>query len=85
MGKYAEAIPMLKRHLARYPNNLGAHGNLIVDYIEPGREKEAREQAAEVLRISPQFSLELFMQRVAQKDQAFRNRFSSDLREPGLK
>ncbi len=85
MGKYAEAIPVLKRHLARYPNNLGAHANLIVDYTELGREKEAREQAAEVLRISPQFSLELFMQRVAQKDQAFRNRFSSDLRKTGLK
>jgi TolB-like protein/DNA-binding winged helix-turn-helix (wHTH) protein/Tfp pilus assembly protein PilF len=85
MGKYAEAIPMLKRHLARYPNNLGAHGNLIVDYTELGLEKEAREEAAEVVRISPQFSLDLFMQRVAQKDQGFRNRFSSDQRQAGLK
>jgi adenylate cyclase len=85
MGKYAEAIPMLKRHLARYPNNLGAHGNLIVDYTELGREKEAREEAAEILRISPQFSLDLFMQRVAQEDQGYRNRFSSDVRKAGLK
>ena len=30
MGKYAEAIPMLKRHLARYPNNLGAHGIFLL-------------------------------------------------------
>jgi adenylate cyclase len=85
MRIYTEAIPMFKRHLARYPNNLGAHANLIVDYTELGRDQQAREEAAEVLRISPQFSLDLFMQRAVQKDQPYRKRFYADLAKAGLK
>jgi len=85
MGRYEEAIPILKRNLARYPNNLAAHGNLIVDYTELGREDEARAEAAEVLRISPQFSLEVMLQRVPQKDETWRNRYITDARKAGLK
>jgi adenylate cyclase len=85
MGKYAEAIPIFKRHLARYPNDLSTHAVLIVDYTELGREQQAREEAAEVLRISPKFSLDLLMQRAPQTDRAFRERFRSDLRQAGLK
>src|SRR5713226_6704837 len=34
MGRYEEAIPILKRHLASYPNNFAGHYLLAVDYIE---------------------------------------------------
>src|SRR5260370_18458677 len=62
MGRYEEAIPILKRHLARYHNTLGAHASLVVDYTELGREDEARAEAAELLPINPQFSLVAPMQ-----------------------
>ena len=42
MGRYEEAIPLLSLHLTVYPNNLDAHIGLIIDYIELGREQEAR-------------------------------------------
>ena len=85
MGRYEEAIPILKRHLASYPNSWGAHGMLVVDYTELGREDEARAEAAEVLRISPHFSLDRWMQISPQKDQAFLKRVIADLRKAGLK
>src|SRR5713226_3197692 len=85
MGRYEEAIPILKRHLARYPNSLGAHYNLVVDYTELGREDEARAEAAELLRINPQFSLDAWMQMIPYKDPAWRKRYYADLRKAGLK
>jgi adenylate cyclase len=83
--RYAEEIPMFKQHLARYPNDLSTHAVLIVDYTELGQEQQAREEAAEVLRISPKFSLDLLMQRAPQTYQAFRKLFYSDLARAGLK
>jgi adenylate cyclase len=56
MGRYQEAIPLLKRHLAVYPNQPWAHVALIEAYSELGREQEARVEAAELKRINPQFA-----------------------------
>jgi adenylate cyclase len=85
MGRYEEAIPIFKRFLVRYPNIWSAHGLLVVDYTELGREDEARAEAAEVLRISPHFSLDRWMQISPQKDQAFLKRVITDGRKAGLK
>jgi adenylate cyclase len=85
MGRYAEAIPILKRFLARYPNFWAAHAVLVVDYTELGREDEARAEAAQVLRISPRFSLDRWMQISPQKDQAVLKRNLADWRKAGLK
>src|SRR5229473_2441905 len=85
MRRYKEALPILKRVLTRYPNNLGAHQLLVVDYTELGREDEARAEAAEVLRISPHFSLDMWRQRSPQKNRALLERNLADARKAGLK
>src|SRR5216684_209614 len=85
MGRYEEAIPIVKRSLAAYPNIWAAHAILVVDYTELGREDEARAEAAEVLRISPQFSLDRWMQISPQKDQTVLKRNIADWRKAGLK
>ncbi len=85
MGRYEEAIPMLKRALTRFPNNWAAHAQLVVDYTEVGREDQARAEAAEVLRISPRFSLDAWKRRNPQQDVTVRNRTYADLRKAGLK
>ncbi len=85
MGRYAEAIPLLKQHFTRYPNDLGSHVVLIIDYIELRHEQEARAEAAEVLRISPHFSLDMWRQRSPQKNRALLERNLADLRKAGLK
>src|SRR5260370_42451900 len=48
MGRYEEAIPILKRSLASYPN-IPVQFYLVVDYIELGRQPQARAEAAEVV------------------------------------
>jgi adenylate cyclase len=85
MGRYEEAIPRFKQFLASYPNGLYGHLHLIVSYVELGREDEARAEAAEVLRISPKFSLDSAKLLNPQKDQTVANRFYADLRRAGLK
>jgi len=84
VGRPEEAIAPLK-HLTRYPNVLGAHLTLAAVYSELGREAEARAEAAEVLRINPQFSLEVHKQREPIKDPAMLERQLAALRKAGLK
>jgi tetratricopeptide (TPR) repeat protein len=84
-GRPEEAIAPLKQFLARYPNILGAHLTLAAVYSELGREAEARAEAAEVLRLNPQFSLEVHKQRVPIKDPAVLERQLAALRQAGLK
>jgi adenylate cyclase len=69
-GWYEEAIAAFKRALVRYPNLLAAHALLAASYSELDREEEARAAMAEVLRLSPQASLEGAKRTNPYKDQA---------------
>ena len=83
-GRPEEAIAPLKQYLTRNPNALDPHLNLAAVYSELGREVEAQAEAAEVLRINPQFSLEVHKQRVPIKDPAMLERHLAALRKAGL-
>jgi len=83
-GQYEEAISVLKRAIALALNNLGAHLYLAATYSEFDREEEARAEVAEVLRLSPQFSLEALGQ-MPYKDPAEGERVLAALRKAGLK
>lgn len=83
--RYEEAITVLKRAITLAPNNLGAHLNLTATYSESGHEEEARAEVAEVLRLSPQFSLEAWGQMLPYKDPAEAERVLTALRKAGLK
>jgi adenylate cyclase len=84
-GRPEEAIAPLQRYISRYPNILGAHLTLAAVYSEVGRGAEARAEATEVLRINPQFSLEVHRQRLPIKDPAVLERHLAALRKAGLK
>ncbi|HJY79696.1 MAG TPA: tetratricopeptide repeat protein [Candidatus Binatia bacterium] len=84
-GRSGEAIAPLQQYLARYPNILGAHLALAAVYSELGRAAEARAEAAEVLRLNPQFSLEVHKQREPIKDPALLERHLAALRKARLK
>jgi hypothetical protein len=49
------------------------------------REKEARTEAAEVLRINPKFSLDYFPKAFPYKDQSVTNNLINACRKAGLK
>jgi len=84
-GRPEEAIAPLRQYLSHYPNFLSSHLNLAAVYSELDREAEAQAEAAEVLRINPQFSLEVHRQRVPIKDPAMLERHIAALRKAGLK
>jgi adenylate cyclase len=75
----------LQRFLSRYPNRLEFHLMLAAVYSELGQEAEARAEAAEVLRLNPQFSLEVHRQRMPIKDPAVLERHLAALRKAGLR
>jgi adenylate cyclase len=84
MGRYGDAIPRLKEHLARYPNGIGARIVLIACYVELGRTGEARAETAEVMRINPGFSLEMQKKNSVMKE-PMRDRLFGDMAKAGLK
>jgi TolB-like protein/Tfp pilus assembly protein PilF len=84
-GRYEEAIAPLQRYLSHYPNILPVHLMLAAVYSELGKETEARAEAAEVLRLNPNFSLEVHRQRMPIKDPAVLERHLAALRKAGLK
>jgi adenylate cyclase len=84
-GRPEEAIVALKRVLARTPDFLGAHAFLAVIYSELGRLEEAQAEAAEVLRINPHFSVEVWRQVLPYKEAAEVERLLAGLRKAGLK
>ncbi len=83
-GRYEEAYGPLQRYLSRYPNLLPAHLTLAVVYSELGQTAEAQKEAAEVLRLNPNFSLEVHKQRMPIKDPAVLERHIAALKKAGL-
>jgi tetratricopeptide (TPR) repeat protein len=85
LGRYEEAITAFKRALSLNPNFWPARVQLTICYSELGQEKEARAQAAEVLRVSPNFLLEVLRQQSPAADPMETERIISALRKAGLK
>jgi len=84
-GHYEEARALLQRFLSRYPNILPVHLALAGVYSELGQAAEARAEAAEVLRLNPNFSLEIHKQRAFIKDPVVLERHLAALRKAGLR
>ncbi len=85
LGRYQEAAAVLRAYLVSWPNNLTGHQELVVAYIELNLQEEARAQAAEVMRISPHFSIEGQKKINALKDQSVTEHWAADWRKAGLK
>ena len=75
----------IRKAIHREPNNIFAHLNLAGTYIMMGREKEARAEAAEVLRINPKFTLEFWAKVLPYKDRSVTDNLISVLRKAGLR
>jgi adenylate cyclase len=85
LGRTAEAVEPLQRVLSVYPHRIDTHLLLAAVYSELGREAEAQAEAAEVLRLNPNFSLVVHRQRMPLKDPAMLERHIAALRKAGLK
>jgi adenylate cyclase len=83
--QYEEAIKAYKKALQFAPDNIFAHIGLTTCYIFLNEEDKAREEAAEVIRINPNFSAKRFARRVPFTDKARITRTVDALRKAGLK
>lgn len=84
MGRYEEAIAVFKRVLNRSPDYLNSRLNLIVTYVMSGEEEAARNEVVEVLKQSPDFSIERFLKHFPYKDQKILDGLSDSLSRAGL-
>jgi adenylate cyclase len=83
--RYEEAIIPAKKILALNPNFVPAHLMLANCYAQLDRMEEAHAEAAEVLRLLPNFSLEVAKQGLPFKDPAVLEREIAAWRKAGLK
>ena len=84
-GQYEEAIAVGKEATRVEPNNFTVRAFLTVAYSLHGREKEARIEAAEVLRINPKFRVDSWAKTIPFKSEAGRELTIGALRKAGLK
>jgi hypothetical protein len=85
-GQYGDELGALKRHAALHLGIFWDHLFLAAAYIELGRDDTARAEAAEVLRLNPQFSRKMVYQTVGPRGQVLAEniRWNADLRKAGL-
>jgi hypothetical protein len=57
LKRYSDALPLLRECVARAPNFRGAHVWMAATYVRLGQLDDAREAAAEVLRVEPTYSI----------------------------
>ena len=84
-GRFEEAVSAYKKAIQLVPDNISAHIYLAATYSMMDREKEARAEASEVLRINPKFSVDSFAKILVWGDQSQRDKLINALRKAGLK
>jgi adenylate cyclase len=86
-GRPTEAVAKYKRVFDRNPSHgdkFNAHLSLAILYVELGQEEDARTEAEEILKLVPNFSVEVWGQRNPNKDQAQIEQGMATLRKAGL-
>jgi adenylate cyclase len=85
VGRTDEAVTVLKRAVLRNPEHLTAHLLLTVVLSEQGKDEEARVQAAEILRINPQYSVAVTRRIMPYQNPAAVERLTIALEKAGLR
>ena len=84
MGRYEDAIAVLRNGSKRTPRSLVSHIELAALYSKMGRASEARTEAAKVLKIDPLFSARAWSEVPPYRDPAIFERELDALRKAGL-
>jgi adenylate cyclase len=85
MGRFKEARSIFEETFATRLNQPAGYMLKAIADVELGRNGEARAEAAEVLRLSPHYSLATWQQTYPLKDTALQDRWRTDLRKAGVK
>jgi adenylate cyclase len=87
LGRHEDAIEVYKKLLQRSPDYLFAHTGITCNFIASGREEEAHQQAQEILRLDPAFSVDKYAENLMLviEDKAEAEQWIEALRKAGLK
>jgi adenylate cyclase len=84
LGRNESAVDAFEAAIRRNADNLALHVGLASTLGELGRLEDAKTPLAEILRISPEFSIKTYMEGLSYKDQAEAVRFEDGLHKAGL-
>ncbi len=84
LGRHEEAVVLHQRAINQTPEWIIPRIGLTACYAAMGRLKDARAQAAEVLRIDPRYSIGRFATALTYKKPEHAQHFLDALREAGL-
>jgi len=87
MEEYEKAVEAFKMLVVREPHSIMGHQGLATAYIRLGRKEQARSEVAEVLRLFPEYSLEVYRKKAFRThvDPAVVESDIETLREAGLR
>lgn len=85
MGQYEEAISVFKKVTSEESDHLVLHLELLACYAALGRNREAKAEVAQVLRIKPDFSIQEFSKRMSYRDPINKAHYLDLLRKAGLR
>ncbi|MGD9075329.1 MAG: tetratricopeptide repeat protein, partial [Desulfobacteraceae bacterium] len=83
-GRYDAAIAAFKRALKLRPNDFLTYLSLAIAYSLAGREHEARDAVAGLLRLNPKYSIEHYAKTIIYKNKADNESSIAALRKAGL-
>jgi adenylate cyclase len=68
IGEFEEAVEGFKMLVVREPHRIVGHVGLAIAYIRLGRKELVRSEVAEVLRLFPEYSLEVYRKQAHRRD-----------------
>jgi tetratricopeptide (TPR) repeat protein len=86
-GEYEEALEAFKMLVVREPHRIVGHQGLAMAYIRLGRKEQVQSEVVELLRLFPEYSLEVYRKQAHSRDMdpAVVESDIEALREAGLK
>lgn len=84
IGHFNRSIKMCNKAISIEPNDVTHYVALVAAYVYSGQDKKAREVAAKIIKINPNFSPVEFGSRMPYKDKAECNRLVDSLIKAGL-
>jgi adenylate cyclase len=87
MGEYEEALEAFKMLVVREPHRIVGHQGLAIAYIRLGRKEQVQSEVVELLRLFPEYSLEVYRKQAHSRDMdpAVVESDIEALREAGMK
>jgi adenylate cyclase len=82
--QYEKAVRQYKEAIQLESDDMISHLNLALCYVQLGRDADAHDEAAEVLRINPQFSTKSYAKYNPLKDETARKNLVDDMQKAGL-